>query len=81
MSSGVPSRFIGLQPRPCQSRISVCTWVGKLKQGNAEIYVDIMGATDAPEGWQAAIDAGADGLQSDRPGPLVEYLRQKGYKK
>jgi glycerophosphoryl diester phosphodiesterase len=52
-----------------------------VKQGNAEIYVDIMSATDAPAGWQAAIDAGADGLQSDRPGPLVEYLRQKGYKK
>jgi glycerophosphoryl diester phosphodiesterase len=52
-----------------------------VKKGNAEIYVDIMGATDAPAGWQAAIDAGADGLQSDRPGPLVEYLRQKGYKK
>ncbi len=55
--------------------------IGVVKQGNAQIYVDIMGATDAPEGWQSAIDAGADGLQSDRPGPLVEYLRQKGYKK
>jgi len=51
------------------------------KQAHAAIYVDIMGKTDAPEGWQAAIDAGADGLQSDRPGPLVEWLREKGYKK
>ena len=50
------------------------------KEGHAQIYVDRMGATDTPEGWQAAIDAGADGIQSDRPGPLVEYLRQKGYK-
>ena len=40
-----------------------------------------MGATDAPEGWQSAIDAGADGIQTDRPGPLVEFLRSKGYKK
>jgi hypothetical protein len=39
-----------------------------------------MGKTDAPEGWQAAIDTGADGIQTDRPGPLVEYLRAKGYK-
>jgi glycerophosphoryl diester phosphodiesterase len=51
------------------------------KEAKAEIYVDVMGKTDAPEGWQTAIDAGADGLQTDRPGPLVEWLREKGYKK
>ncbi len=51
------------------------------KEAKAEVYVDVMGPTDAPEGWQAAIDAGADGLQSDRPGPLVEFLRAKGYKR
>lgn len=50
------------------------------KQAPALIYVDRMGATDAPEGWQSAIDDGADGIQTDRPGPLVEYLREKGYK-
>ncbi len=51
------------------------------KEAKAKVYVDVMGKTDAPEGWQAAIDAGADGLQTDRPGPLVEWLRAKGYKK
>jgi glycerophosphoryl diester phosphodiesterase len=51
------------------------------KEAKADIYVDVMGKTDAPEGWQAAIDAGATGLQTDRPGPLVEWLRAKGYKK
>jgi glycerophosphoryl diester phosphodiesterase len=50
------------------------------KDANAKVYVDVMGKTDAPEGWQGAIDAGADGLQTDRPGPLVEWLRAKGYK-
>jgi len=54
--------------------------IGVVKQANAEVYVDRMGLTDGPEGWQSAIDAGADGIQTDRPGPLVEYLRQKGYK-
>ena len=54
--------------------------IAVVKEGHAEIYVDRMGTTDAPEGWQSAIDAGADGIQTDRPGPLVEYLRQKGYK-
>jgi glycerophosphoryl diester phosphodiesterase len=53
------------------------------KDSGAEVYVDRQGSdkTDSPEGWQAAIDMGADGIQSDRPGELVQYLREKGYKK
>ena len=54
--------------------------IDAVKRAGAQIYVDRMGPTDAPEGWQSAIDAGADGIQTDRPGPLVEYLRLKGYK-
>jgi glycerophosphoryl diester phosphodiesterase len=50
------------------------------KLAHALLYVDRMGLTDGPDGWQSAIDAGADGIQTDRPGPLVEYLKQKGYK-
>lgn len=50
------------------------------RQAKALVYVDRMGSTDGPEGWQSAIDAGADGIQTDRPGPLVEYLRMKGYR-
>lgn len=50
------------------------------KESGAEVYVDRMGFTDNPQGWQAAIDAGADGIQSDRPAELVAYLREKGYK-
>ena len=52
-----------------------------VKQSNADIYVDRMGSTDALEGWQSAIDAGADGIQTDRPGELVTYLREKHYKR
>ena len=55
------------------------------KDSGAELYVDRQGSdrngpTDNPAGWQAAIDAGADGIQTDRPGELVRYLREKGYK-
>jgi glycerophosphoryl diester phosphodiesterase len=52
-----------------------------VKEANVQIYVDRMGKTDAPDGWQSAIDAGADGIQTDRPAELVQYLREKGYKK
>jgi glycerophosphoryl diester phosphodiesterase len=54
--------------------------IGIVKQAGAAVYVDRQGSTDTPRDWQAAIDAGADGIQTDRPGPLVEYLRRKGYK-
>ncbi|MGO8926274.1 MAG: glycerophosphodiester phosphodiesterase [Limisphaerales bacterium] len=52
-----------------------------VKQANAQVYVDRMGKTDAPAGWQSAIDAGADGIQTDHPAELVQYLWEKGYKK
>jgi len=51
------------------------------KEALAEVYVDRMGSTDSPAGWQAAIDDGADGIQTDRPAELVQFLREKGYKK
>ena len=42
---------------------------------DADLYVDRMGKTDAPAGWQEAIDMGATGIQTDRPAELVEWLR------
>lgn len=51
------------------------------KAAGADIYVDRMGLTDNPAGWQEAIDLGATGIQTDRPRDLVEYLRSKGYHK
>jgi glycerophosphoryl diester phosphodiesterase len=54
--------------------------IAAVKEGHARIYVDRMGATDTAEGWQAAIDAGADGVQTDRPAALAAYLREKGYR-
>ena len=50
------------------------------KQSKALLYVDRMGATDNPAGWQVAIDEGADGIQTDRPGELVQYLVTRGHK-
>jgi glycerophosphoryl diester phosphodiesterase len=51
------------------------------KKSGARIYVDRMGLTDAAAGWQSAIDSGADGIQTDKPAELFEYLRSRKYKK
>jgi len=47
-------------------------------QAGIAMYVDRMGATDGPEGWRAALAAGAAGIQTDRPGELVTFLRAAG---
>ncbi|HVV46415.1 MAG TPA: glycerophosphodiester phosphodiesterase family protein, partial [Bryobacteraceae bacterium] len=49
------------------------------KKSNALIYVDRLGPADNPQNWQEAIDAGADGIQTDHPEELVNFLRGKGY--
>jgi glycerophosphoryl diester phosphodiesterase len=51
-----------------------------VKQAHAKIYVDRLGLADTPEFWQSAIDAGADGIQTDHPGELVKYLRERHYR-
>ncbi|MBI5281179.1 MAG: glycerophosphodiester phosphodiesterase family protein [Candidatus Solibacter usitatus] len=40
-----------------------------------EIFLDRQGKTDFPEFWQAAIDMGATGIQTDRPTALLAFLR------
>ena len=52
--------------------------IAVVRQAGVQIYVDRLGTADTPELWQAAIDAGADGIQTDRPRELVEFLRAKG---
>jgi len=51
------------------------------KKGNAQIYVDRLGAADNPAAWEEAIRLGAAGIQTDHPEELVNYLREKGYRK
>jgi len=51
------------------------------KQAKALIYVDRLGPADNQASWQAAIDQGANGIQTDHPEELVQYLRAKGYRK
>ena len=45
----------------------------------ADVYVDRFGLKDTEPVWQDAIDRGATGIQTDRIGALVAYLRAMGY--
>jgi len=50
-------------------------------EAKLDLYVDRLGPADTPEVWQDAVDRGATGIQTDKPGELVQYLRTKGYHK
>ena len=46
-----------------------------------DLYVDRLGPADTPAGWQDAVNLGATGIQTDRPGELVQFLRARDYHK
>jgi glycerophosphoryl diester phosphodiesterase len=43
----------------------------------ADIYVDRLWEQDNPQAWQNAIDQGANGIQTNNPAELVQFLREK----
>jgi glycerophosphoryl diester phosphodiesterase len=51
--------------------------VDEAHAAGVKVYVDIMGPTDNPEGYTRAIEMGVDGIQTDYPDRLTEYLRSK----
>jgi glycerophosphoryl diester phosphodiesterase len=51
------------------------------KRLKVKIYVDRLWDADQPELWQDAVSRGADGIQTDHPAALVEYLRSRGLHK
>jgi glycerophosphoryl diester phosphodiesterase len=44
------------------------------RDAGCQVFLDRLGETDTTEHWQAAIRAGASGIQTDRPTALVEWL-------
>jgi glycerophosphoryl diester phosphodiesterase len=47
------------------------------QRAKAAIYVDRLGQADNPTAWQDAVDRGANGIQTDHPAALVDYLKAK----
>jgi len=53
--------------------------IAAVRQAGRGLFLDRQGKTDHPEAWLAAIEAGATGLQTDRPTALVAWLREQGW--
>ncbi|MEO8129864.1 MAG: glycerophosphodiester phosphodiesterase family protein [Bryobacteraceae bacterium] len=49
--------------------------IAAAKGAGAGIYVDRLGDDDNAEAWQDAVARGAAGIQTDKPGELVQFLR------
>jgi glycerophosphoryl diester phosphodiesterase len=44
------------------------------REAQLELFVDRLGRYDNPAGWQAAIERGATGIQTNHPEELLDYL-------
>lgn len=51
------------------------------RQAHVDIYVDRLDGADNLEHWRDAIDRGAAGIQTNKPGELVNYLRTRALHK
>jgi glycerophosphoryl diester phosphodiesterase len=52
--------------------------VAVAKGADAKVYVDRLGASDDRAGWRAAVEVGADGIQTDFPAELIRFLGAVG---
>jgi glycerophosphoryl diester phosphodiesterase len=50
--------------------------IGMAKRAGVKVFADRLGPLDPREAWGDAIRRGADGIQPDRPGELVEFVRR-----
>ena len=48
------------------------------RKASIGLFVDSLGEQDNEQHWQAAIDTGASGIQTDHPADLVRFLRARG---
>lgn len=46
-----------------------------LKENNVSVFLDVQNKEENPAKWQAAVNKGVQGLQTDHPAALIEYLK------
>lgn len=48
------------------------------KTRNVVVWLDVQAKDEGPVSWQKALDTPVQGLQTDHPGALINYLKQNG---
>lgn len=48
------------------------------KARHVAVWLDVQSKDEGPDSWQKALDTPVQGLQTDHPGALINYLIQKG---
>lgn len=63
---------------------NVRTWtvaqVVTAHRGGAEVWVDNLGDSDNQQGFQRSLEMGVDGIQTDHPEQLLEFLKKQGHR-
>lgn len=49
-----------------------------IKEKKISTWLDVQSPTEGPDSWDEAMNKGVQGLQTDHPEALIEYLKKKG---
>jgi len=49
-----------------------------IRKRNVQVWLDVQEKIETPEYWNRILETKVDGMQSDHPGELVRFLKQKG---
>ena len=51
-------------------------FIDRIQAEGIQVFMDVLGETDTPEGMRAALDLGVDAMQTDNPDILLEVMRE-----
>lgn len=68
---------IFLQKAPIQAtdRLDNPTLINALKENGVSVFLDVQNAIEDPVRWDTALRKGVQGLQTDHPAALIQYLK------
>lgn len=47
-------------------------------ENGVSVWLDVQNASEGPDSWRQALERGVQGVQTDKPGELVQYLKKNG---
>ena len=53
--------------------------VAVARRGGAEVWVDNLGESDTEQGFEISVSMDVDGIQTDHPAELLEFLKKRGH--
>ena len=52
--------------------------MSQFQKSNVAVWLDVQNKNENPEYWNSILETKVNGMQSDHPGDLIKYLKEKG---